>query len=405
MTVATPRFDRTLSRPEMSIVDAIRLNGPHSRTELARMLDYSRASMTGYVNRLLSAQIVREIGQGRSGGGRRPSLLDLNSSLGYLAGVDIGATSLNIALADFQGRILSQHSEPADVRVEPEALLAPMAEKLSDMLRVQGATPDRLIALGIGVPGPVEFSAARLIAPPLMPLWDGFSIRDYLQEIFPLANTVVDNDVNIMAVGEKVAGAGKPFENFLFIKIGTGIGAGIVANGQIYRGSNGCAGDIGHICVDYNGPICHCGNQGCLEAMAGGLAIGQRGQRLAAAGQSAFLAERLAKNGQVTSIDVGEAAAFGDTHANALIKESGRMIGGVLASLVNFYNPEAIFIGGGVTRIGHRLLSSIRQATLRRSNPLSTRDLRVEYSQLGEDAAVQGAIALALKHVFVLDES
>jgi glucokinase-like ROK family protein len=387
---------------EAAVVSAIRREGPLSRTDLSERLDYSRASVTGIVGRMITAQILEEAGEGKSAGGRRPYLLDINPELGYVVGVDIGATSFDVALADFRGTLLERTAEPADVRQPPDGFLARVSDVIDGLLARQGLTPERIIAIGVGVPGPVEFVSGVLIAPPLMPLWEGFSIKNCLNERFPLARVAVDNDVNIMAKGEQQAGAGKRLDNFLFIKIGTGIGCGIIAHGEVYRGADGCAGDVGHICVDYNGPVCHCGNQGCLEIMAAGPAIAALGRERAEAGESPFLAARLAERGRLTAEDVGDAAAAGDRAAIEIIRRSGQMIGGVLAGLVNFYNPQAIFIGGGVSRIGHSLLSSIRQSILRRATALSTRRLRIEYSRLGEDAGVFGAIWLALEHVFTV---
>lgn len=387
---------------EAAVVTAIRREGPLSRTDLSERLDYSRASVSGIVGRMVSAQILEEAGEGKSAGGRRPYLLDINPELGYVVGIDIGATSVDLALADFRGNILERTAEPADVHQPPDVFLNHVSELIGRLLARQGLMPDRVIAIGVGVPGPVEFVSGVLIAPPLMPLWEGFPIKQFMRDRFPQARVVVDNDVNIMAKGEQQAGAGKQLENFLFIKIGTGIGCGIITQGEVYRGADGCAGDVGHICVDYNGPMCHCGNQGCLEIMAAGPAIAAMGRERAAAGDSPFLAARLADKGFLTAEDVGDAAAAGDHAANELIRRSGQMIGGVLASLVNFYNPQAIFIGGGVSHIGHAFLSSIRQATLRRATALSTRRLRIEYSRLGEDAGVIGAIWLAMEHVFTV---
>lgn len=388
---------------EAAVLKAIRNDGPLSRTDLAAELGYSRASITPIISKLLSAQILQEIGQGKSAGGRPPLMLDFNGTFGYVAGIDIGATSVDIALADFQGRIVDRRSEPCDVRVGPDQLLGHVVEVIQVMLEHCGLTPDRLVAAGVGVPGPVEFSAGVLSAPPLMPAWEGYPIKDFLLEYFPRAGVVVDNDVNMLAKGEQKAGAGRGIDNFLFIKVGTGIGCGIIANHKIYRGSDGCAGDVGHICVDYNGPVCHCGNPGCLEFMAAGPAIAKQGIEGVQAGGSDFLAERMERHGgSLTAVDVGDAAAAGDRLSNEIVRRSGQMIGGVLAGLVNFFNPRVIFIGGGVSNIGLQFLSTIRQATLRRSTPLSTRKLRIEYSQLGEDAGVVGAIWLALEHVFVV---
>ncbi|WP_374689331.1 ROK family protein [Promineifilum sp.] len=387
---------------EAAIVAAIRGNGPLSRTDLSAHLDYSRASVTGIVGRMVGAGILAEVGEGKSAGGRRPFLLDINPDLGYVVGVDIGATSVDVALADFRGRILERIAQPADVRGRPDEFLGCVADLIGDLLARRGTASTAVMAVGVGVPGPVEFAPGVLIAPPLMPLWEGFPIKDFLRARFPMARVAVDNDVNIMARGECQAGAGKGLENFLFIKIGTGIGCGIITNGQVYHGADGAAGDVGHICVDYNGPVCHCGNQGCLEIMAAGPAIAARARARAEAGESDFLAARLAERGMLSAVDVGDAAAAGDRAANEIIRQSGRMIGGVLATLVNFYNPEAVFIGGGVSQIGHVLLSSIRQATLRRATALSTRRLRIEYSRLGEDAGVIGGIWLALENAFTI---
>jgi glucokinase-like ROK family protein len=389
---------------EAEVVEAIRRSGPLSRSDLARHLDYSRASITTTVSSLLEKNIVKEVGPGVSQGGRRPILLDVDGALGYVAGVDIGATSLDLALADFKGQIVERHSEPADVRDEPEQVLGRVNQIILDMLQKQAAGPEQILAVGVGVPGPVEFARGVLIAPPLMPTWEGYPIRAFIRQTFPAAQVPVDNDVNVMAIGELHGGSGRGIDNFIFIKIGTGIGCGIICQGRIYRGSNGCAGDVGHICVDYNGPICRCGNAGCLEAMAAGPPMAAQAQEAALAGKSDLLAARLEENRVLTAKDVGAAAAAGDRIAIEIIRNSGRMIGGMLAGLVNFFNPKLILIGGGVSNIGYQLLSSIRQAVLRRSNPLSTRELRIEYSQLGADAGVVGAIELALAHVFVVSQ-
>jgi glucokinase-like ROK family protein len=392
-----------LRAAEMAVVHTIQSDSPLSRTELARRLGYSRATITPIVAGLLESGILTEKGHGSSSGGRRPQMLAINGELGYAAGIDIGATSVAYVLADLNGQPLERFEETADVRVGPEALLSHVCAVLQEMIARQPHSERPLLAAGIGVPGPVEFSTGMLIAPPLMPTWEGFPIREFMARSFPAATVVVDNDVNIMALGEQKAGAGQDIDNFFFIKIGTGIGCGIICEGSVYRGSNGCAGDVGHICVDYNGPVCHCGNQGCVEFMAAGPAIARKAMEAAAGGNSPLMAKQLAEKGTLTAVDVGEAAAAGDRAAGEIIRESGRMIGGVLAGLVNFYNPAAIFIGGGVSEIGYQLLSSIRRATLNRATPLSTRELRIEYASLGQDAGVLGALWLALDTVFALE--
>jgi glucokinase-like ROK family protein len=391
-----------LSNVELKALELVRKRGPLSRTELADHLGISRASVTAIAGNLVELEVLTEIGHGKSAGGRRPRLLDVNKNLGYIAGIDIGATSVDLALADFRGKILERQAEPADVRDAPEQVLDRICDLVIEMLVSKNADEKDLVGLGIGVPGPVQFPSGLLIEPPLMPAWDSFPIKKYIRQRVPQINSVVDNDVNIMAIGEARVGGGIGIDNFFYIKIGTGIGCGVITRGEIYRGSDGTAGDVGHICVDYNGPICHCGNKGCLERMAAGPAMAERGRQAAESGESKILANLLKTNGGILSaVDIGEAAAAGDQSSNQIIAESGKMIGGVLAGLVNFYNPKAIFIGGGVSNIGHHLLSTIRQATLHRATALSTRSLVINYSKLGPDAGVYGAIWLAIENVFL----
>jgi glucokinase-like ROK family protein len=332
-------------------------------------------------------------------------MLRLNNRLGYLVGVDIGATSVDLALADLHAQVLARESGPTDVRADPTVLLGDVQAQLIAMLQRQGLRADQILGIGVGVPGPVDFARGVLVAPPLMPASDSFPIRDFFQPAFPRADIWVDNDVNMMALGELRAGAGKGVDNFLFIKIGTGIGAGIIGHGLVHRGSTGSAGDIGHIRADPNGPICHCGNRGCLEILAGGPAIAKRATEAAQAGDSPILAAKLAASaGVLRAEDVGAAAREGDQVANEIIQSTGQLVGDVLAGLVNFYNPSLILIGGGVANIGNQLLASIRQAVLRRSTALATRDLIIRYSPMGAEAGVTGAIHLALDHLFVVEE-
>ncbi|HMQ30343.1 MAG TPA: ROK family transcriptional regulator [Chloroflexaceae bacterium] len=388
---------------EAEIIGQIRRRGALSRTDLARLTGYSRAKITPLVGRLLASGILEEIGDGASQGGRRPRLIHFNSSQGCVIGVDIGATSLDVALADLAGQIGERVSEPTDVRLGPEAVLDRVRTCAEALLARRGIDPRQVYTLGVGVPGPVQFATGLLIAPPLMPRWERYPIAAHLRRSFPNARVVVDNDVNVMALGELWRGAGVGVENLIFVKIGTGIGAGIVCHGAVYRGSSGCAGDIGHILADPGGAVCTCGNVGCLEAVAAAPPIAARAVAAAEAGESAFLAERLRAAGALTAADVADAAAHGDLAALAIIQRSGRLIGDVLASLVNFFNPGLILIGGGVSQIGNQLLANIRQRILRRSTPLATRDLRVEYASLGLDAGVTGAVALALEHAFVVE--
>jgi len=391
---------------EVEVMRALRRQGRISRSEISNITGWSKAKASQEIRSLVDKGYLVEVGEGVSQGGRKPRLLRINNQLGYIAGIDIGATSLDIALADVTGSILQRCSASTDVKLSPDTVFGRCTELLVDLLQAQGAKPDQILGIGMGVPGPVDFARGVLVAPPLMPEWENYPIRDFFKKTFPSAFVVVDNDVNIMALGEQRAGDGAGVDHFIFVKIGTGIGAGIISNGRIHRGSDGCAGDIGHICVDNEGPLCACGNKGCLEAMAAGPAITSRAQEAARNGSSPILRQvRDTNGGFLRPEDVNAACREGDQAALDIIRESGQMIGDVLASLVNFFNPSHIFIGGGIANFGNHLLVAIRRAVLHRSLPLATTHLSIKFSRVGSNAGVMGAISLALDYLFAIEDN
>lgn len=394
-----------LSKAEAEIIRALRKNGQTSRAEITHMTGWSRAKTSHEVNALIDKGYLVEAGEGISNGGRKPRLVRFNNQLGYIVGVDIGATSLEIALADINGSILRRVTQPADVRQSPEELLGRCSMLILELVVAHGIRPEQILGIGVGVPGPVDFTRGVLVAPPLMPDWENYPIRNYFKETFLSAFVVVDNDVNIMALGEQRSGDAADLDHFLVIKIGTGIGCGIMSSRKIHRGSDGCAGDIGHICVDKQGPICRCGNRGCLEAMAAGPAIAEKAMQAARDGKSDLLQKMMESNGGVlTPENVNTACREGDEAALEIIRASGQMIGDVLAGLVNFFNPSHIFIGGGIANFGNHLLIAIKRAVLRRSLPLATSNLVINFSRAGADAGVIGAIMLALEYLFVVKD-
>lgn len=390
---------------EAEIMRALRRHGRISRSEVTSITGWSKAKASQEIRSLVNKGLLVEIGEGISRGGRKPGLLRINTQLGYIVGIDIGAINLQIAMADVTGLVVQRRSEPTDVHLSPESVLGRCIELINEMAVVQGGTSGQILGIGVGVPGPVDFSQGILVAPPLMPKWENFRIRGFFKEAFPSTFVVVDNDVNIMGLGEQRAGDGVNVDHFIFIKIGTGIGAGIISNGKIHRGSDGSAGDIGHICVDKKGPLCTCGNIGCLEAMAAGPAIVSKAMEAAQNGASPILSKMLKLNGGFLQVeDVNAACREGDQAALDIIRYSGQMIGEVLAGLVNFFNPSHIFIGGRIANFGNHLLVAIRRAVLQRSLPLATTHLSIKFSRMGSDVGVTGAIALALDHLFVIKD-
>src|SRR3954447_10175820 len=382
---------------QSKILTYVRDEGPLSRMDLAARLGVSRTTVAAEVGRLVELGLAVDGGPAASRGGRRSTLVDLDAGLRFV-GIELGATSMRVAMTDGRLSVIARTAAPrADIRRGPESVLGEAISLVRKLLADHGV--ERPAGIGIGVPGPVDFQAGVPVSPPIMPGWDGYPVRDALSREFGTP-VLLDNDVNVMALGEQHNGVARSASDFLFVKIGTGVGCGIVVGGHLYRGADGCAGDIGHIRLDPHGPVCACGNQGCLEAFFGGAALARDATAAARSGRSSVLAELLQDDGLLTAESVFRGMTRGDTTSVALVREGGRRLGGVLASLVSFFNPGLIVIGGGVAGLGHSLLAEVRSSIYRQSLPLATGNLPVVLSELGGDAGVIGAARLISDAVY-----
>ncbi|WP_212821669.1 ROK family transcriptional regulator [Polymorphospora rubra] len=378
------------------VLRLLRDDGPASRAELGEAVELSRSKAATEIDRLIERGLVETVGPAASRGGRRSSIVRIAGGTRFLS-VSIGATSIEVAITDGELRVISRITEHTELRRGPTAVIGQALELVSKLRADSGTT--RFTGAGIGIPGPVSYHEGIPVSPPFMPGWHRFPVREMFGTELGCP-VLVDNDVNIMALGEKHAGIAKSFDDFLFVKIGAGIGAGIVVGGSVYRGANGCAGDIGHTAVDDNGPMCVCGNSGCLEAYFGGAALTRDALAAARSGRSDQLAEQLAEAGTLTALDVAHAAAAGDPVAIGMVRDGGRRVGKVLASLVSFFNPGMIVIGGGLAGIGHALLAEIRGVVYRSSLPLATGAMPIVLSEMGDQAGLVGATRMISDHVF-----
>ncbi|AHI01821.1 ROK family protein [Kutzneria viridogrisea] len=346
-----------------------------SRADLARELGVAASTVSLRVQELLDAGLVAESGEGESSGGRRPRLLRLCSNGAVVVGVDLGSHHARLGVLDLGGALLEVREDPLDLALGPARTIGRLAEAIRE---VAGDRPVR--AVGIGVPGPVDVPLGRVVAPARMPGWHGARVRELLAAELDVP-VFADNDANLMALGEH-ARAHRDLDHLVLVKLGRGIGCGVVVNGGLHRGAAGCAGDITHTRVPEAGERpCSCGNTGCLETVASGAALlGQLG------------AEDL---DQVVRL-----VADGDPHATTLVRTAGRHIGGVLAVVVNFTNPQAVVLAGALAR-AEPLVAAVRSVLYERCLPVASRNLLITSAVTGADAGVLGAGLAALDaHVY-----
>lgn len=365
----------------------IRDGRARTRAELARLTGMSRSTVTQRIDALLATNLVYEAGEAPSSGGRPPQTLAFNRDAGVVLVADLGATHCRLAIANLSGDILGERADDLDIARGPDEVMAHVRDRFDELVAESGHDPGHVRGIGVGLPGPVESSVGRAVSPPIMPGWDGVAVPSLLQPTPPVP-VLVDNDVNIMALGEYWTHWRGRVDDLLFVKVGTGIGSGIVANGSIYRGHNGAAGDMGHVQVAAaDDVLCRCGNRGCLEAVAGGAALARQ---LTDLGTPAADAREVARR-----------AMAGDPTANRLVRSAGRLIGEVLAGAVNLLNPGAIVLGGDVSLAANQLVAGVRERIYERSTVLATHDLRIEQTELGDRAGVVGAAVMVIETILM----
>lgn len=385
------------------IYNIIRQHGEINRMGITSLSGVSKSTISLQINKLIKLGLIAE--KNPLDSSQRKLKLKIRPEIGCVAGVFLGITKLSIAIFDLDMHIIDECTHHFDTISEPAASNKEIITQLKQLCSQNGI--ERLWGIGIGFPFPVNFHEGKPDSPPNVPLWHDYPLKQTYEREFDCP-VLVDNDVNVMALGEGYKGCTADESNFLFIKVGTGIGAGLVVDGRIYRGANGCAGDIGHIAVDGSRVRCHCGNTGCLEAVAGGKALAVWAEESAQSGESSFLAKRLAERKRegksVSAADVNEGAIAGDLTCIHLIKDAGSAIGEVSAKLVNFFNPSSIVVGGGLAGFGNLFIGAIRETIIRRSLHLATYKLNVRISELKDKSGPIGSGTLILDHIFSWDE-
>jgi len=379
------------------IISHVRSARSTTRPEIALSTSLSRTLATKFIDIACELNLIRNGELAQSTGGRAARLLNFNESAGSILVAELGATGFQVAASDLSGNLIGSSYIEADVSKGPEFVLS-LVEKSFDSI-IAKYNIKNLWGIGIGVPGPVEFANGIPVSPPIMPGWDKYPIRNRLSNQYKVP-VWVDNDVNLMALGEHALRKNSITNELIFVKIGSGIGAGILTHGQLHRGAQGCAGDIGHIALAGNNVTCRCGNLGCIEAVAGGLAIVRDAELAISSGESTYLAKIKKGKNKLLIQDVIEGSLSGDRWCVERIIKAGNDIGTVLATLVNFHNPSLIVIGGSVSAAGDKLLASIRESVLNRSLPLATRDLQIRISEFPEESGLVGAVEMVMNELF-----
>ncbi|GAA0134985.1 xylose repressor [Paenibacillus sp. YSY-4.3] len=366
------------------VLDTIRQQQPLSRADIAATLGLNKATVSSLVSELIESQLVTEIGPGESSGGRKPTLLLFNRGAGYAVGIDIRVNDLFALLVDLEGNVIKERTVPLEDS-SPDHALDQIRKMIHWLSKKAPESPYGVVGIGIGVPGLVDEKSRIVSAPNLG--WNNVAVQKLLISEFG-DNIHIDNEANAGAIGEKLYGAGRDAANLIYISIGVGIGSGMIVGGELYRGISNFSGEVGHMTVSENGPLCRCGNRGCWETLASEKALldraAQRWKDSSAASDEEGLDRLL------------NLARAGDPDALSLLEETGKHLGVGLANLVNILNPELIVIGNRLSMAGDLLQEPMLHTLESRSLSYHMKKTQVAFAELGIRSTALGAASMPI---------
>ncbi|MEN3279770.1 MAG: hypothetical protein V7607_910 [Solirubrobacteraceae bacterium] len=380
----TGSLESLRERNRLRVIDALRTRGAISRADIARQTGLSRSTVSSLVGDLQAAGVVVErvaesAAPASPQGGRPPVLVALDQSAGAVVGLDFGHDSLRVAVADLSYAILAETYVDIEVDTAAQDALDTAARLVSELIEEAGVERDRVLAAGMGLPGPIDRASGLVHSQPILPSWVGLNPAGEMEERLELP-VHLDNDANVGALGESTFGVGRGTHVMAYLRLSAGIGAGLVINGRPFRGARGIAGEIGHVLVDPQGPICRCGNRGCLETFVAGPALCELLRR---------------SHGPLTVSDLLRLADEGDAGCQRVLADAGRVVGRAVADLCNYLNPDLVVVGGDLSVAGDVLLEPMREAVRRFAIPAAVEDLEIVAGSLGGRAELLGALALA----------
>jgi predicted NBD/HSP70 family sugar kinase/biotin operon repressor len=382
--VGSGSLESLRERNRRQLLDQLRRHGSASRADLARLTGLSRSTVSTLIADLQASGLVveREPDARAPQQGRPPTLLTLDRSAGLVLGIDFGHEQVHVAIADLSRTILAERIQELDVDRSAAQALDLAVTLIDAVIAAADVDRERILGAGVGLSGPVDVAEGIVYAGKILPGWAGVRPVDELAARLSL-RVHLDNDANLGALAEVTLGAGIGARDAIYVMVSDGVGAGLILGGELYRGTGGTAGELGHVLVDESGPICRCGNRGCLEMMAGGRAI------------TGLL--RPSHGADLTLEDVVALAGGGDSGARRAIADAGRVLGRSVAAIVNAFNPELVIVGGKVSAAGDVLLDPLREAVHRYAIPSAAADVRITRGVLGERAEVLGALELAAR--------
>lgn len=374
-----------------SVLDCILYEGPINKAAIAQKVGLSIPSVMKIVDSFIQSGLVRSIGKGPSSGGKPPELLEIAADACYAVGVDVGLSQLRILVGDLGGRIVARHSEATGSALNVEKFIDRLCAMIEGLLTRAEVDRSRVLGVGIAMPGLIDVDAGCVLFSPDIK-WENVPLVQEIMKRLPYP-VHIENVTMVIARAEYFLGAGRGGKYIMQVNLGHGIGGAIIQNGEIYYGSGGTSGEIGHITVNRDGPLCMCGNYGCLEAMASGEAIARQGRDLISRGVPSRILEFA--GGHVDLVDakvVFDAARAGDEPARQIVERAIEYIGIALGAAINMLDLDRIVVSGGLTKNGDIFWNKLRPTLSKRQMKYAGRDVQLVQSRLGDDAAALGAI-------------
>jgi len=382
------------------ILDTVRKVDPIGRADIAKFTNLSGPTVTPLVRDLIRAGFLKEDEFGVSKGGRKPRLLKLVPDALFAVGVDIGASKLRAAIVDLEANIVTKVVKETNANEGKKATLERTMNTILEVIGKSRVKTNKIKGIGIGISAIVDHHKGVCLFCPNVEGWKNVPLKKIIEQEFGI-EAVIDDSARTMTLAESWCGLAKNVENFIFVNVGIGVGSGVFIHGELYRGSGGTAGELGHTTVEENGPRCNCGNFGCLETLVSGPAIARRAREALEQGVISLIEELVEGNlNKVTPEIVVAAAKRGDKLAFNIMEKTGEYLGIGIANAINLFNPDLVIIGAGVSKAGRLLLDPVKRVVKARALQVASEKVDVKISTLGDDAGALGAAILVLKDIF-----